>query len=134
MSIFLNQYPHMVNYQHYSLNLTHGHTPNNRILNTKIGIKFHFPFTTHHIVQCTIIILYIFFIKKNKKKVLFFKIYKSFLYFCYIEAWYLIFFMKLILVWLVLIHQVILWILLYLSRMHFLENINLDMKKKKNLK
>ena len=53
---FLSQYPYMLNYQYYPLNLTHGHTPNNLILNTKIIIetRFHFLFTKHHIVQCKV--------------------------------------------------------------------------------
>jgi hypothetical protein len=46
----------MVNDQYYTLNFRSSNTPNNLILNTKIKIKirFHFPFITHHIVQCKI--------------------------------------------------------------------------------
>jgi hypothetical protein len=46
----------MVNDQYYTLNFRSSNTPNNLIINTKIKIKirFHFPFITHHIVQCKI--------------------------------------------------------------------------------
>ena len=61
----------MINYQHYPFNLTHDHTRNNLILNTKIkikikikiGIRIYFSFTMHHIVQCNI---KLFFKKYNK--------------------------------------------------------------------
>ncbi len=97
---FLSQYPHMVNYQHYPLNPSHDHILNNLILNTKIkiGIRFHFGFITHHIVQSKV--------KLFSEIIINFHL---FLLHIYVEPWYLILFMKLILVWLVLIHQVTLY-------------------------
>ena len=84
---FWNQYP---------LNFTHGYASNNLILNTKIkiGIRFYFSFTTHNIVQCKIKLFY--------KNIINFSL---FLFQFTVEPWYLIFFKKLIFVWLVLINS-----------------------------